>query len=155
MNGNKPTANPSIESLLFKHVKDGPAGYVIRMRETHGTWVEDGVLRGCLCGDVFCSAYIWLAHIDALKQTTAQIQAQFQQETLASSSARTDCEQADIKVGDLAMLCRLLVQALRKYNPDSETARKTMDYLVRNNLQGSILRGNPPSTDTPTREPKP
>lgn len=42
---------------------------------------------------------------------------------------------------DLAMLVRSLVWTLDKYAPDHSMTWKAKDYLTRNNLQGSVLRG--------------
>lgn len=53
---------------------------------------------------------------------------------------REEREAAAAKVDELAALIRLLVHSLRKHSPDNETARKAVDYLKRNELQGSPLR---------------
>jgi len=44
------------------------------------------------------------------------------------------------QVGDLSMLVRQLVQALRKASPDHALPDKAMDYLKRKGLQGSPMR---------------
>ena len=44
------------------------------------------------------------------------------------------------QVGDLSMLVRQLVQALRKSAPDHALPDKAMDYLKRKGLQGSPMR---------------
>lgn len=41
---------------------------------------------------------------------------------------------------DLAMLVRMLVGEVKRTRPDSPTAAKAVDYLVRKSLQGSPLR---------------
>lgn len=45
------------------------------------------------------------------------------------------------QVGDLSMLVRQLVQALRKAAPDHALPDKALGYLKRKGLQGSPLRG--------------
>lgn len=44
------------------------------------------------------------------------------------------------QVGDLSMLVRQLVHALRKASPDHALPDKAMDYLKRKGLQGSPMR---------------
>jgi hypothetical protein len=45
------------------------------------------------------------------------------------------------QVDDLAALVRQLVYSLKKAKPDSDLVKRAMDYLVRQELQGSPLRG--------------
>lgn len=47
---------------------------------------------------------------------------------------------ADAVAGDLSMLVRQLVQALRKVAPDHALPDKALEYLKRKGLQGSPLR---------------
>lgn len=54
-------------------------------------------------------------------------------------------EDLESLVDELAMLIRMLVHSIRKTNPDNETARKAVDYLQRHDLQGLILRSDPPT----------
>jgi len=51
-------------------------------------------------------------------------------------------------VADLAMLVRQLAVALRRATPGDKLADKAVDYLVRNNLQGSALREVDPEKDS-------
>ena len=44
------------------------------------------------------------------------------------------------KVDDMAMMIRRLVRALQKANPESDLAKRAMDYLKRHGLEGSPLR---------------
>lgn len=44
-------------------------------------------------------------------------------------------------IKDLAMLVKMLVRRIRKLDPKDTVAAKAMDYLKRNGLQGSPLRG--------------
>jgi hypothetical protein len=48
--------------------------------------------------------------------------------------------QDENQVDDLAALVRQLVYSLKKSQPDSDLAKRAMDYLVRQGLQGSPLR---------------
>jgi hypothetical protein len=52
------------------------------------------------------------------------------------------------EVDDLAMLVRMLVHSLKRYNPNSGLAARASDYLRRHGLQGSPLRLTQPQ-DTP------
>ena len=49
-------------------------------------------------------------------------------------------DMAQGQVGDLSMLVRQLVQALRKAAPDYVLPDKAMDYLKRKGLKGSPMR---------------
>jgi len=44
------------------------------------------------------------------------------------------------RVNNLAMAVRRLVHRVKKTSPDDDVAKKAMDYLTRNHLQGSPLR---------------
>lgn len=46
------------------------------------------------------------------------------------------------QMDDLAALVRQLVRSLRNVQPDSEPAMRALDYLRRQGLEGSPLRGN-------------
>jgi hypothetical protein len=45
------------------------------------------------------------------------------------------------QVGNLAVLVARLVKQVRKHDPLNDVAAKAMDYLRREELDGSILRG--------------
>lgn len=55
------------------------------------------------------------------------------------------------KVDELAMLVRQLVHSLRKLAPDNDLTDRALDYLKRNGLAGTFLRGN--STFVPENVP--
>lgn len=55
--------------------------------------------------------------------------------------AQADYKELEKVVGDLAILIRRLVSKLAKIQPDNELSVQAMDYLIRNNLAGSPLRG--------------
>lgn len=64
----------------------------------------------------------------------------------SDASLRAENEALKARVDDLAMLIRLLVHSLHKYNPDNETARRAVDYLRRHEILGSPLRHDLNST---------
>ena len=53
------------------------------------------------------------------------------------------------QVNDLAMLARRLVHALNHASPGNAIAKKTADYLMRNDLQGTTLRAEDALRDAP------
>jgi len=51
------------------------------------------------------------------------------------------------QVDSLAALVRQLAQSLKKHHPESDLAKRAVDYLKRHGLQGSPLRTEAQSTD--------
>lgn len=66
----------------------------------------------------------------------------------AESLAKMEAEIAALQVGkvdeptigNLVILVARLVQQVRKHDPENDVAEKSMDYLRRSNLEGTILR---------------
>jgi len=54
--------------------------------------------------------------------------------------AQEDYKELEKVVEDLSALVRRLARNLEKSNPNNELIEQAMDYLIRNNLAGSVLR---------------
>lgn len=53
---------------------------------------------------------------------------------------------ADLEIENMAMLIRMLVRAVRRYDPGASIAKVSLDYLKDRDLLGSPLRNDPGTT---------
>ena len=61
----------------------------------------------------------------------------------------------EFQLGELAMLTRMLIRALRKVAPENKTAARAVDYLKRKGLTGNPLRGTFPGMQEAKNAPSP
>lgn len=80
----------------------------------------------------------------AAKLAAAEARVKVLEETVRGVCRAEDENSSGAMVGDLVMLVRKLVHALRKAAPDHGMPDRAVDYLVRHGLQGSPLRGEQP-----------
>ena len=101
-----------------------------------------------------CTEKICIAFVHQDEMSTRRQVAEWEKKNVIviESAIHTLVNARDKQIKDLAMMCFRLIHRLRKYDPDWIVLKETRDYLIANNLGGSIIRSRQKESAEKNRE---